>query len=288
MEFFRGNSGIKKIRDEDRQLSQRIAALNSLTPSDVKPHEVGVVYSTHNLRYMTSLTDKYVGQHGTERGKAERFQQFGQLAETLLDLPPTYFSYGLFASSYIRGLQRQQEEPRKTGEPQRTLLAGALTEDTVKEYTSSVRFIHPDALCYVTDVEGESTSKLPEASGFVYGDAQRLSFADGVFDSVHTNILLPNLTDNSPLITFPETKRTRFFAEAARVLNEDGRLLLVEEYENISDEELREAGFSRITREPALTFSSRRDMERSLKHGETDGIYEVTPSRYVDFVMAAK
>ncbi len=289
MEFNFWNKVSKEIQAENEQFSARIAKLTGLTPDEINLKEVKSVYSANLINLgICSYEKKYIGLNGSLRGQSERGQQFCQLAEAMLDLPPFYFSYGLFAPSYISGLHLQKQNLSNRDKVHKSLLAGALTEDTVREYAASVRFVQPDALCYTVDIEGEATSKIePKTSSFVYGDALRLPFANGVFDSMHTNILLPDLVKKCPPFIRPKIRK-QFFSEAARALSDNGCLFLVERHNDIHDEELREAGFLNILRTQAFKFSSRRDMEKMLRFGEIDKRYKIGYFDDIDFIIAAK
>jgi len=154
-------------------------------------------------------------------------QQTVQSGELLLGLDSYASSYGLYMPSYLYALQMQEEQTAKNG-PYRSLLVGALSPDTIREYATTVRTIHPDAEIHVIDLEGGLTREtMPDIVTFHEGDALQLPFPDGYFNSLHTNFLLDMLED--PKGRPQELKRQQFLTESFRVLGKGGMLAMIEE-----------------------------------------------------------
>ncbi len=250
---------------EKNILRKRIAAVNGLPPISVDYEELTILYRHFNLIGIDEKSEwvynKYVGRHAG-RARVEKSQQTFQLVENLLNCKPVTNSYGLFAPSYLHALE-EQAEIRPLADGYRSLLVGALTPDTITEYAATVRRVYHGAFCSVVDIEGHDTRKIsPDIARYVGGDALHLPFADGSFDSLHTNILLDQFGD----VHTGRDQRNEFFSEAWRVLRPGGRLIMMEknDYNGVVLGELQKAGFPRVTAEQAQEFISRRLMERYL------------------------
>lgn len=196
---------------------------------------------------------------------SEVLQMVDQQAEAVVDRPMTAFSYGRFYPSYKIFLELQKKSECAQENTHKSLLIGALTLDTVKEYEQTVKRVHPLAQTFVTDVEGVTTVQRGE---FAYGSGLELPYASNSLDSVHTNILLHQLygSDNRH-----PNKRASLFAEMLRVLKPRGYLIMVESkfdkvYKNgnifsageLLKEEIQKAGFCDVRAIPALELQSRR------------------------------
>src|SRR5438067_11009761 len=93
----------------------------------------------------------------------EKVQSLSQFAETLLDRPTRYRSYGIHAPAYLSGLEVYK---RSHGEkPHTSLLVGALTPSTVTEYTAVTDHIFPNANLHLLDIEGTTTLQACKANG---------------------------------------------------------------------------------------------------------------------------
>ncbi len=120
------------------------------------------------------------------REDKERRQWFAQNASAYTGLESGAMSYGIGLPFY---LERLGEVRQRIGshEDQKSLLLGALTPDTIKEYELALAMTLPKSRAYVTDIEGVLT---PKPNQFVYGSGVQLPFADNSFDTIHTNYLL--------------------------------------------------------------------------------------------------
>lgn len=281
-------NGVPKIVKENRNFTERIAKLNNLAPEDVKPKEIHTVYRAYmrEAPIPPQLEEKYFDPEKSRRGKREQKQTFSQLTEALLDLPPNSISYGLFARDYTEALLLQQDLfPSK--ESHTSVLVGATTQDEIKEYAATVRSIHPDARCYVTDSEGEDTANVDSnVARFMKREATDLPFAPNSVDSVHTNFLLGNLPSQDKQAA--DTPQERFYKEAHRVLSDSGVLVMIEREGSVSPTELSRAGFTNMITEEASQFASRRDMERALTFGESDEPYIFDQHPGTEWVISTK
>ena len=205
----------------------------------------------------------------------ERRHKLTQLAEAILDIPPSVCTYGLFLPFYLRALLNYKEESSQD-QPHRALLVGALAVNTINEFKSTARSVFPNAKINVIDLSGSETCRV---KGFCFANGLHLPFSESSFDTIHTNMLFHSksfIRGGGSL----QKARKAFFDESVKCLKPGGRLILVEgvfnDSENGEDEvsmlktgnyicqEAIEAGFGRASFAPAPTFSSWRYMYRFL------------------------
>ncbi|MGH7204284.1 MAG: hypothetical protein ACREHC_07610 [Candidatus Levyibacteriota bacterium] len=165
-------------------LRRQIADQCELPLSRVNLRELALIDALDDKTH--PLARKYIGDEGGRKG-LENFQELRQRTEVLLDLPARYFSYGVFSPSYLEALNRQKESlPSEMSTPHRALLLGALTVDTIREFSTTVRTVHPNASCDVIDIEGHKTSQVSsDLATFTLGSALNTPFPDESFESVH-------------------------------------------------------------------------------------------------------
>lgn len=263
-------SETNRRRAENERYMEQIAAVNGLHPHDVDPFELQALYSANvwDLGDPSEhpLYGKYISRSPNGRSRIEKEQQVGQLTESLFDLHPGHKSYGLYVPSYKRGLYLHKDASLQSSDStHRSLLVGALTTNTIHEYAQTVRAVYPNAHCLVTDIEGDTTREVdPKTANFFYGSALHLPVPSGSIDSLHTNILLMNLREPKAKIDQSQRQRRRFLSEAYQALSPTGLLIMLEQADDDLLQDLFLTGFKTIQRISALSFRSRREMERNM------------------------
>lgn len=271
-------------------MRRRIASQAGLSSRNVSDREIDVLRGMFDggVRadsFTSSVHNKYL----LSGRRSETVQQYGQSLEVMFDKGPNASSYGLYMPSYLRGLRSQKD--RIGDHPHAAVLIGALTTDTIREYTTTVRDVYENSYCEVIDVEGDRTAQIsPDIARFRYGNGLHLPFARSTVDSVHTNYLLGMLQDE--LGKEAPEKRTGIFQEAARVLRPEGVLLMVE-YTDITQgqlcKELRDAGFSHVEICDAAHFKNRYQMELFLRSTAADPLQGATVQESASrFILARK
>ncbi len=208
-----------------------------------------------------------------ERKVTELEQQFLQLAEALLNLKTNFYSYGVFFPSYLQMIT----EAKKTGavpDDLTSLLVGALTADTVKEYQHLMQLLAPQGQAITIDLQGVDT---PKQGPFVFSDAFRIAAHSDSFNVIQTNMLIHHLVDgNSRSSRSSSRDRVKLFGEFYRVLKPGGIITLVEGdleayYVGSSiqraalliESELTDSGFFNIRIDYARCFTHRKSILRS-------------------------
>lgn len=249
------------------------------------------------------IEQRFIGSYGnTDRESQEHSQTFKHLAEGLLGLEAYTFSFGITTPSVSDMLARQQAEIVGDGTDYRALLVGALTPQTVREFSRLIRMYFPDATRMIVDPEGIRTAAAAKQEGvdFLPYNFLRHDMSELVgrpVDSIHTNALLHMIKGVTDLALLDETIQRMFFAQAGKVLRPGGRLMMVEKtsppYVQHDEAQLSrlldETGFVDIDIKPADEFIDRRDVERFYLSGgrqvNPDGI---RPARYLLQISAQK
>ena len=188
------------------------------------------------------------------------FYDIKQRVEVLDDSPTTNNSYGLIAPSYMNHLQRLPNSP-DTDTEHDALLLGALSTDTVREFTATTRTIFPKAACTVVDLSTHNLGSVStDIADIIQSDATDLPFASGSFDSVHTDHLFTYNAEHNRW----NGKEHLLFTEANRVLASGGLFVTGEHAKYTGEVLLRmeQSGFTDIRAEAARSFTYRRDMDR--------------------------
>jgi hypothetical protein len=257
-------------RAEDTR--RQIADICSIHPGDVLDHEVEEIYNYHSnttpFGLRTSTAEKYFPWNpDSEEFEVNTMQGIAQRAEVLFDLPLLNASYGVTIPSYLPALREVRETGSQT-EGHEALLLGALSFDTVREFSTTVRTVFPDANCTVIDIKDTVTNGKPnDFAEFMIADALDLPFPPGSQDSVHTNFLIPFIDGKSGS---KGRRRERLFSEASRVLKDDGTLIMIEPklHDDLDIEMidgLHKSGFRSVSVDTAKYFKKRTDMERFLR-----------------------
>ena len=181
-----------------------------------------------------------------------------QIDEALDNVPVDLSTYGLYAVSYLTELSMYDRKETAV-DPHKSLLLGAMTQDTIYEYSATVRAAFPKAAPYVIDIVGDRTPYVPsDIAHFTYGDATKLPFIDSSMDTVHSNRLFHMIRgkDSRPQIT------QRICDESFRVLRPGGIVLFVENTSDIAllENGLEQSGFNNIRTRGADRFHKRIDM----------------------------
>lgn len=295
---------------EREQIIAEIAKMGGLHPQDVFETEVAILASIldsessdqylgnpdlvtqiHKLlfespdpdSYVFSLRKKYLPSifnfgedfdfRNYERKVAELEQQFLQLAEALLDLKTNFYSYGVFFPSYLQMIANAKKRGAAPDDST-SLLVGALTADTVKEYQLLMQLLIPEGQALTIDLHGIDT---PKQGPFAYSDAFRIAAHSDSFDVIQTNMLIHHLVDgNSRSSRSSSRDRLRLFREFYRVLKPGGIITLVEgdleaSYVGSSiqraalliESELTNSGFLNIRIDYTRCFTHRKSILRS-------------------------
>lgn len=307
----------EQIKD---QIIQQIAKMSQLPSSEVSLDEIALFLSllpfdqTMYIGTLDKICKKYTGYSLTESQQAhsqtiarrvgeiiQRLKQFNEIAERK---QTKCFSYGIFAPAYLEALQTIKDENPIQSEYS-SLLAGALTLDTVAEYQAVSKKIFPTAKTFVIDVFGEQTLA---AEHFAFANALSLPYLDNSFDSIQTNLLMHMMIDESNQLWSDEqtsSNQEKLFAEFFRVLKPSGTLLMVEgNFEEVFvglpnyavkhelRKELTAAGFplTAITIEQAKFFAKRIDMFRFFASNLLDAqaAYQVNQADDLLLIKAKK
>jgi hypothetical protein len=228
----------------NKLVTEKIARMCNLKPEDVSVGEI--IHLVENLdfsdefsiRRVGHLIKKYLGIDfydqklvyaliGDERRLRllqEISQRLKQFAEYYRQIEPRHLSFGVFAPAYA---QAYKEIDFNQGSRFNSLLVGALTIDTVFEYTALTKSFFPKAQTFTLDIEGEETRK---ASDFIFGSGAKLPFAGESLNLIQTNYLLHMLQEDSknPDAINPYELRRMLFREFRRVLKTGGRIVMVE------------------------------------------------------------
>ncbi len=238
---------------------------------------------------------KAFGQIKVDNGRKwkEIIQSFIQSADLIDGGKPEGNSYGIFLPSYKAALEKQKENWGKKKD-YKSLLIGSLTKETAIEYKATVSSIFPQAQTYFMDLEGEETRKTPD---FILANGLSIPFRDNVFSSIHTNYLFHMLEgDNKPNDL---RKIKRLLKESWRVLSVGGQLMMCEGnlgsifFKNKSIESeikktIQQQGFSDISINQAVQFTSRRDMVNYLDPENILPINKIPTPQGVFMVTATK
>jgi len=171
------------------------------------------------------LTNKYAGIYSGQstKEKVRREIQLDQNLQTLFDLKPVDYSYGLFVDTY----QEMMRAHKREGTGGRVLLTGALTGDTIREFNLTVRKMYPEAKTTAIDIEAAMVGDVATKDGiqFAQSDVFHLPFGDEFFEEVHANALLDQLIGGTNRI---EENLTKVFISLYRVLVSGGSFLSIE------------------------------------------------------------
>ena len=224
----------------DAVIRQRVADQTGLSARDVSLLDLYQISQWRNKQEV-GVAGWYALKKGDERlltylpttgDTSECFQALEQAVELGYDLDAQRFSYGIFGLNYLRGLLAHRGKMEKLGicsEKYSSLLLGALTPDTVREFATIVHTAFPDeAECHVIDLEsGAKAETMKDIVDFRVANAMHLPYADNTMHSVQTNALFPFLSETEGLSN--EAARQQVFSEVSRVLAPSGIFLMVED-----------------------------------------------------------
>src|SRR5262245_3464274 len=129
------NDGMK------RDMTARIARQAGVPPRAVNHREIDLLRRMFDGGvdvdpFSSHVHSKYI------RGRiSETEQQLAQSLEVIFAQEPRTSSYGVYMPSYLIGLRGQKD--RIGDHPHASLLIGALTTDTIREYVTTVRDVYP-------------------------------------------------------------------------------------------------------------------------------------------------
>lgn len=269
-------------RPKDEDIINRIAKQTDLPAGRVKKSDMSNLqkwfFSVERPPFPLRLVD-YVASSPID--VSETCQTISQSMEFFEGTFPLAMSYGLFMPSYQEALRDQKERRDEKSETHTSLLLGALTPDTVREYAIAVRDVYADAKCHVIDIKGGKTrGTLTEAVDFHLGSALDLPFEDGTIDSVQTNFLIDHIEDKT--ISTVKGRHMEVFREAHRVLNTEGELVMIEIGKPYFEPMLYQVGFRDVTINDSEMFLTRRAMENFLCSTAKDPLPHTTARMHRD------
>lgn len=283
----------------DDRLLASICALNPELLAGVSPDRIAAILDSLTVESeICAVIDPY--KNLAEREVGEKAATFQQLGEALLDRSPTVMSYGIHEPSYMQSLQRLS---RRSVLPVNSLLLGALTPQTVYDYSYVTRQTFPDISLHAIDLEGISTVDAYRATGtaFKRGNVLEMPYPSESMDVIQGHYLLDRLrcppagcTDS----TYIGMMRA-LFQQSYTTLTPEGLLVLVEPriprqkdrflravgvdtdrefaqreindlYVHTIAEELKSAGFAMVAISRAPALRTRRVMERILFEGNQE------------------
>jgi SAM-dependent methyltransferase len=257
---------------ENADYRSRISQVTGVDPRNVSESDLRSFYQglgkiTPEF-FSSSAYAKFISADENPYLQAEKGQRLAQLIEAYLDIDPDWFSYGLFMPTYLKeleGTKNSQSNP----EEYHTLLAGALTIDTVRECNYATKAVFPQGHLSVIDLKAKQVAQYaPAITDFYPGNVLAMPFEAGSFDSVQTNILLDHLYPSPDYVG-------DFYQEAHRVLKPQGSLIMVEKmgYSKVQriGRDLERAGYSEVTVKPAEYYAKRRYVDRAMR-GQTADI----------------
>ncbi len=216
----------------------------------------------------------YIFKQPNKRLQTIFVQEIRQAIEGYWNLPNFRMSYGVFSPSYLQALIEYHQ--LNSSNKHIAVLIGAQSQDTVREYTATVKSIFPNSERIIVDIaEGTPEMTDEEMTTFILRDArspvEMESLGKESVDTIHTNILLKHL---KPLQGYTDTEtRIQMFSNMLTILKQGGMCMMVEklEYEQNGDmrrqivAEMNIAGFRNIQIRPAEAFLTRRDVGRFMK-----------------------
>ncbi len=250
------------------EYAQMIAEYGGVKLESLVPDELMFLW-TQTASPPWELVKKYgISETPSPRPLYERYSMMNHRIEGLFDLQPMYYSYGVFTPSYLQMLRGCVQKP---GEAHTSLLVGALTTDTIREWRAGLSSLFNELNLTVIDIEGLEIKLIPaNIAKWIYGDALRLGYQDQ-FDTIHTQALTSSLADPYTGNFAYEYDRIRFFEGAWEALKPQGRLVMTEMGPEDADwdefaKELTETGFADIQVTPALAFDKRRSVFEFVKN----------------------
>lgn len=225
-------------------------------------------------KYLVDAVDE--NKDNEYKKKSSKGQRFGQIiSEIDTSFPIEWVSYGTFLPTYYKELLKYKNSNNKDSHD--SLLIGALTIDTVVQYQSTVASVFPNAKSLAIDIDSDYL--ISEIPTFQKMNGLNTNFKDSSLDSIHTNFLLHQLTNQSAGINENKIDLTkRLFSEIKRLLKPGGKLIMIEgnlgtvfktPNRSFIDESLIQilfsAGFSNIMIKLPEKFDNSQNVERFMR-----------------------
>jgi len=131
----------------------QLAFLNNTRPSQVDEETMEILYQNKGSTLSAIWLAVNSSQPLDMREFTEKSQSQTQFAETLLDKPTNFLSYGMHAPLFLHGLERHKKETAQNTSSYKSLLVGSLTPSTTTEFAVITRHIFPNAKLQVMDIE---------------------------------------------------------------------------------------------------------------------------------------
>lgn len=236
MELFRGNRFI--LVDTPNELQEKVlreVSLVTKTTGRGQKRDRSTVYDLIEIiNSETSddgigilpLIDDYLYKHYVDIRNINAVEEYKQIVVNFYNEKNYRMAnYGIFLPSYLDELEKYDFDFTNQNHHQ-SLLVGCLTIKTAQAFISTVESVFPGSETKIIDAVNEG--RLDELPNFQIMDALETSFEQNTFNTIQTNFLLSNLVDKKRDNRPKKEIVGDFFSEAYRILDKNGRLIMIE------------------------------------------------------------